>query len=468
MLAWLLSLVFMAASPAFAGSASAGEPNDPLHFAVYRDDVAEVERLLAEGAKANAANDLGITPLHLAAANGNAMIVAKLLEKGANPNAASEAGVTPLMEAARAGSLTVTRTLLARGADVNANETGRQQTALMWAVSRKHPEVVRALLAAGADVHARTRSRTVMVMLDRGPTRTVKTSQQDAHPLGVGGSTALHFAATNGDVASATLLVGAGARVDAVAADGNSALTLAAFSGHGGVARVLIDAGADVNAAGAGYTPLHAAVLRGDGETAHALLARGADVNARLTRGSPVRRFGSQWALPTPFTGGTPLLVAAVYLEVDIMRALLAHGAAPQVAAANGNTPLAAAAGIDIQAEARPSDLIRWNVVDNDTPEIPRDPNEVLAAVGLLLDAGADVNQSNDSGDTALHAAAAAGLAPLGELLADRGATLDAATKAGVTPLALTLPRPPTPGRGGGSPGKPDVEALLRKLGATR
>ena len=82
------------------------------------------------------------------------------------------------------------------------------------------------------------------------------------------------------------------------AADGNSALVLAAFSGHGAVARLLLERGADPNAAGAGYTALHAAALRGDVETVKALLAKGANPNARLTKGSPVRRFGSQWALP--------------------------------------------------------------------------------------------------------------------------------------------------------------------------
>ena len=60
---------------------------------------------------------------------------------------------------------------------------------------------------------------------------------------------------------------------------------------------LLLGAGADPNAAGAGYTALHAAALRGDAALVKALLAKGANPNATLTKGSPVRRFGSQWAL---------------------------------------------------------------------------------------------------------------------------------------------------------------------------
>lgn len=439
-----------------------------LHWAVYDDDAEMVGVLLAAGAKAGASNDLAITPLHLAAANGNAAIVQRLLERGANPNAASETGVTPIMEAARSGSAAAVTALAARGADVNAREAGRGQTALMWAAARGHAAAVRALLDAHADVGARTKVRPLTAMLDRGPSRTVKTSMQDARRIDAGGSTALHFAAQNGDVESAAALLAKGAAVNDTAANGESALTLACFSGHGEVARLLIEKGAAPNAAGAGHTALHAAVLRGDLATVRALLAHGADPNARLTGGSPVRRFGSQWALPRTLMGATPLLVAAIYLESDIVAALIAAGADPRLGLPDGTTPLLAAAGLDVQAETRPSDLERWDVVDSDTPVVPRDETQVVDVVTRLVDAGADVNQANDEGDTALHAAASLGQASVIERLANRGAALSVENKAGQTPLALTLPRAAQPGRGGGFPGWKAAEDRLRRLGATR
>jgi ankyrin repeat protein len=439
-----------------------------LHWAVYGDDAALVDLLIAAGAKVDVANDLAMTPLHLASVNGNAAIVKKLLEKGANPDAASETGVTPLMEAARSGNADVVRALLTRGANVNAKETDRGQTALMWAVARQHPAVVKVLLEHRADVHARTRVRPLRVMLDQGPRRTVKTSMQDARRIEAGGSTALLFAAHVGDAESAKLLLAAGAGVNDTAADGNSALVVAAFSGHPPVARVLIDAGADPNAAGAGYTALHAAVLRSDPATVKALLAKGANPNAPLTKGSPVRRFGSQWALPTPMTGATPLMVAAIYLEVDIIRVLVAGGANHAIGLPNGTTPVLAAAGIPVEQETRPSDLARRNVVDNDSPQIPRAETDVLEATRLLLDAGADVNSATDAGDTALHAAATAGMPSVIQLLADRGAALDVKNKNGQTPLALTIPRGRQPERPAAMSGSKAAEDLLRRLGATQ
>jgi ankyrin repeat protein len=438
-------------------NATEGDGATALHWAVYYDDRELVDRLLAAGANVNAANDLAITPLYLASANGHAAIVQALLAKGAAADAASATGVTPLMEAARTGSLEAVRALLQRGANVNAHERDRQQTALMWAVSRRHADVVKVLLEYGANVHARTRVRPLTVMLDQGPRRTVKTAMQDARRLDAGGYTALLFAAQVGDAASAELMLAAGANVDQAAADGNTALVLATFAGHAPTAKVLMDAGTNVDHAGAGYAALHAAVLRGDHATVRALLDKGANPNATLTRGSPVRRFGSQWALPSTLTGATPLLIAATYLEVEILKTLLAAGADHTIGLADGTTPLLAAAGAIVEKEARPSDLARWNLVDNDTPQVPRAEADVLAATTAVLAAGADVNQRNHAGDTALHAAAATGLTSLIQLLADRGATLDVANNAGQTPLALTLPR-------GRDPGRPDAERLLRRL----
>jgi ankyrin repeat protein len=428
-------------------NAAAGDGATALHWAVYHDDSAIVDLLLNAGARADVANDLGITPLYLASVNGNAAIAARLLDKGAKADAASETGVTPLMEAARSGSVALVRVLLARGADVDASERDRGQTALMWAVSERHPQVVAVLLDHQANVHAKTRVRPLRVMLDQGPRRSVKTSVQDARQIETGGSTALLFAAQVGDAESASLLLRAGASVNDSAADGNSALVLATFAGHPEVARVLIDAGADPNASGAGYSALHAAALRGDLATVKALLAKGANPDPRLTKGSPVRRFGSQWALPTPFTGATPLFVAATYVEVDIVRALLAAGAQPSIALPTGLTPLLAAAGVPVERETRPSDLVRWNVVDNDTPSVPRAEPDVVEITRLLLDAGADVNQANGAGDTALHGAAAAGMTMVIQLLADRGASLEALNLAGQTPLSLTFPRRGQEGR---------------------
>jgi ankyrin repeat protein len=352
---------------------------------------------------------------------------------------------------------------------VNAAETDRQQTALMWAAAQRHADVVKVLLENGADVKARTVVRRLTVMLDQGPPG-VKTAKEHAHAIEAGGSTALLFAAMSGDVESARLLLDRGADANDIAADGNSALVLAAFQGHGAVARLLLDRGADPNAAGAGYSALHAAVLRGDADTAKALLAKGANSNARMTKGSPVRRFGSQWALVHNLIGATPLFIATIYNELDLMRVLLDAGASPSLPLDNGIPPLLVAAGAEVPHEARPSDVARLGINDVDVPEIPRPEGDLISATRLLLDRGAAVTEASATGDTALHAAAGAALTGVIQLLADRGASIEATNKAGQTPLALTLPR-----EGGRQRPDPErlerakaAEMLLRSLGATR
>ena len=185
-----------------------GDGATALHWAAYRDDLESAELLIAAGADVDVANDLGVTPLALASANPTASLAEKLLDFGADPHFASEIGVTPLMEAARTGNVAAMQALLDRGASVNAVESAREQTALMWAVSERHPEIVKALLENGADVSVRSLTRIRMVKLDsRGGGRR---SPEVATPLELGGSTSLVFAARVGDVESTRLLLEAG------------------------------------------------------------------------------------------------------------------------------------------------------------------------------------------------------------------------------------------------------------------
>ena len=81
----------------------------------------------------------------------------------------------------------------------------------------------------------------------------------------------------------------------------------------------------------------------------------------------------------------------------------------------------------------------------------------------MALDLGADVNASNQNGDTALHGAAAHGYAKVIQLLADSGAKLDVKNKRGKTPLAIVKVNLEA------SPGREELktaEILLRRLGA--
>ena len=215
-------------------NATDGAGTTALHWASFRDDLESADLLIRAGANVNATNDLGATPLWTASQNGSEAMVKRLLAAGADPNVALLAGETPLMVAARSGSAAVVEQLLVKGADPNARGS-RGQTALMWAVSQQHPAVVTVLLAHGVDIHARSnRESMVQAVTPHGYLPYNRN-------IPFGSETALLFAARVGDVASAKLLVAAGANVNDADAWGVSAVTLAAHSGFEELVEFLLE-----------------------------------------------------------------------------------------------------------------------------------------------------------------------------------------------------------------------------------
>jgi len=442
-----------------------GDGVTALHWAVYWDDLETADALLAAGSRANAATDLGVTPLSVAAGNGSVAMIRRLLKAGADPNLVAHTGVSPLMLASRTGAADGVRALLDAGALLEARERSHDQTALMWAVAQGHPDVVRILVEHGANVRARTRVSSQLVIREE---TTARQSCPGANPSAPcinadmapkGGFTPLLFAARQGNVESAKVLIAGGANVDDSASDGNTALVVAAHAGHAALAALLLDQGADPNAAGAGYTALHAAVLQGNAELVRALLSHHADPNARLTKGTPITRSGQDFVFTQNLAGATPLFLAAKYLDLPIIRILLAAGADPLLNPLDGTTPLMAAAGVGwVSLEDRRG--VSFSI----GTAVPQDEGEALEAMKMLADRGAGINAANKDGDTALHGAVSKGYDSVVRWLAEKGAKLEAKNKRGRTPLSLTVAN-----REGSVVGEPVLKStgeLLRKLGA--
>ena len=402
-------------------AATGGDGSTALLWASHRDDLDSARRLLDAGAAVDAANDLGATPLWAASQNGSGGMVRLLLGAGADPDLALLSGETPAMVAARAGSVDVVEQLAEARADLDRRGS-RGQTALMWAVAQHHAEVVEALLAHGADPHIR--SDVWSQVMGVPPHGQYGYNREVPH----GGNTALLFAARAGDLASARLLVDAGADVNDTNAWGVSAVTMAAHSGYRELVAFLLEQGADPDADEAGFAALHEAVMRRDAELAAILLDHGADPNVLLRTWTPARRASRDYNFRPSLIGATPFWLAARFGDLGLMRLLVAHGADPTFVhhadyIADGSferrreatTALMAALGMGGGRRLR-----AW------FPPPPGDPEaRVLAAVTLAADLGVDVRAAGTDGRTALDEAEALQYVSVVEFLVERGAETD-------------------------------------------
>ena len=306
------------------------------------------------------------------------------------------------------------------------------------AAARGDVETVRSLVKQGADVNA---------------------AQGD-------GMTALHWAAEQGSVELAEMLIHGGALVDARTRLGSyTPLHLASQWGHGAVVKALLAAGADANApttTGA-VRPLHFAAESGSVEAVHALVDRDADVNAAE----------QQW-------GHTPLMFAAAKSRAAAITALLQRGADPEIAGTvidmlewerqdlarkRRRDEIVKAAGLPPgMAPARLVGIESFEVTEADKPGLPRNSTlrnaeEVGGYGGLtaltiaardghveaamaLLDGGVDIDipsKGDNSGPLLL--ATINGHFDLAMLLLERGADPNQASDAGNTPLFASINR---------------------------
>ena len=291
-------------------------------------------------------------------------------------------------EAAMQKNVGAVRELLKQGADVNAAQ-GDGMTALHWAASHGNVEVTEMLLLAGANVRALTR---------------------------INSYTPLFFAAREGNAAVVAALLKGGADAQAVSSTGSTPLMLAAASGHADSVRALLDAGATVDAKekARGQTALMFAAAYNRVDVVTLLAARGADVKAtskvvdlfELTREDPAPQAGAGTAAGRSGSAPAPPARAPQVPGVD-----RAYNYNELIGYMGGMTPLMFAAREGHVGVAR-----------------------------ALLEAGADVNQPRDGDQTTpLLMATLNGQFDLGKYLLERGANPNLAGENGATPLYAVL-----------------------------
>lgn len=252
--------------------------------------------------------------------------------------------------------------------------------------------------------------------------------------------TPLIDAVKSGDMQAVRTLLGRKVDPNQRSADGATPLHWAVYSDQLATVDVLLRAGAkpdNVNALG--VTPLWIAAELGSSALVARLLAAGADPNI------------------APRTGGTALMLASRNGDVPSVKLLLDHGADVNAAEqANGQTAMMWAvsqrhpdvvsllieAGGDVDARSKPLKRVvllccpTWAGDPEGTVEIDQGgltPLLFAALTGdagiarLLVDAGANVDETAAAGTTALAMAAIRGFTELVTVLLERGANPDAA-----------------------------------------
>jgi len=395
-------------------------------------------------------------------------MVKMLLDAGAEPEGANPDGQTALMLAIKTGEVAVVDMLIKAGANVNTIEKFHNQTPLIWAAAapKNAGAMVKLLLAKGADVKRRA-------LYSDWPSQI--TSEPRAQYRPVGGLTALLYAARDGCSDCVGALIGAGADVNVPTPEGVTALMLALDNDHNDVAKLLLDRGANPQLWDWwGRTALYIAVDRketlgaaaggggrggrgGGGPVArrgsggavssmdiiNTLLAADVDLNPQLNFHRPSRGGNSgRFIDPLLNTGCTPLLRATMAGDSEVVRALLAKGANPNINDM-GLTPFLVAAGVGagttggtgLAAQSSAGGPVNMELME------------------LLLQHGADVNArvtgtltysmrvsrapSANEGRTALHIAAQSGKTDLVRYLLGKGAKTDITDADGKKPIDL-------------------------------
>ncbi len=271
--------------------------------------------------------------------------------------------------------------------------------------------------------------------------------------LGAGGRDIppLVAGAKDADWDAVRTLVGQGVDVNTAYADGTTALHWASYWDNVEIADLLIRAGADVNAAtDLGVTPLWPASQNGSASMVRRLLEAGGDPGAAL------------------LSGETLVMTAARSGNPDVVRGFLAAGADPNASATRGQTALMWAAGqnhsgvvevlleygADVLARSDVrTQLMKTNKAQESHPDyhvwVEQGGNTALVfaarsgnlrSVELLVEAGAEVNQTAAFGISATITAVHSGDARLVEYLLEHGADPNSAD-AGYTALHAAILR---------------------------
>lgn len=452
------------------------EGNTPLYLASLQGQLDCVKLLLKAGASPNLPHrQSGKTPLMAAVEGGHMPCVEYLMGAGADASLESKSGkkardytksyknklkliwldnfATPVTAAAASGADALAMVLKEGAYPDNLDCVSDMSPLMKWAAS-SHPdkaEAIRLLLAAGADAQLENKAgKTAMDFATDDNTRSLLEAS-DVTPI-----TLLGAVRVDNLSALRSMLADGASPDEPRTSRGGTPLLHALALGHAQCARLLIEYGASIRMpTRLGTTPLAAAAAGDLPECILLLLELGLDVNARNKKGV------------------TPLMVAASEDNTECIKVLLEKGAQLEARDADGRSALMWAAsegaaeaistlieaGAEIEAEDNEGSTAFMLAAAGDSVEAVErladsmadieakdsdgnTPLHVAASDGspdvlkyILHECHADIEAQNNSGNMALHLAAASGCTPSVRVLLLAGASVNARTKEGLTPL---------------------------------
>ena len=431
-------------------NAALGDGVTGLHWAARQGHEELANTLIVAGANVKATTRFGaITPLHLAAERGAGAIVAALVKAGADANAATATGATPLMFAAGAGDVATMTALLDAGAEIEAKERDREHTPLLFAAAAGRLDAVKLLLAKGANKNAATKVIDLMALSANG-------ENPEGRNLAAKPETAPRSAPrAAGRPRTPGLDRGYLINEQVHTQGGMTALLFAARQGYMDVATVLLDAGVDVNQRQKGdlVSAMLTATINGHFDLAKMLLDKGADPNARVNK--------KVWYTSHNFdlsgieeTGSTAFWRAAYAADVDAMKLLMSYGADPHIPTVKppergefgdagrrvivdvSGVPPVPVAGPGVPALLASAGVGYGEGFAGNSHRFA--PGGMLAGVKFLIEvAGADPNGRDHEGNNAIHHAAARGDLEMIKYLVSKGTDPLAVNREGQTTVDM-------------------------------
>ena len=261
-----------------------GQIDTILLFASYNGQFEVVELLLRQNIDPNVKEVDGWTALMFSSQNGHLQVVELLLKHNADPNSRNVERWTPVMLATQNGHLQIVKLLLKKNADPNIyNNDG--STALMFASHNGHLQLAELLMKENANPNIRDVDGWTAVMFASQNdhlhlVELLLKGKVDPNVRNANGSTALLIASQNNHLQVVELLLKECADPNVHDNDGWTAVMIASHSGHLQVVKQLLKHTADLNIRNnRGWTALMIASHNGHLQVVKLLLTQNADPN---------------------------------------------------------------------------------------------------------------------------------------------------------------------------------------------